>query len=76
MGKTIRVCPKCGSTNIGPGVGVRVISGGMCNDCGHGSVQHEPVNIATFSTLGYATFPEINEEDVEKFRKSLKKIKQ
>lgn len=59
----IKVCPKCGSTKVHPDLAVVSILGQpsnhICKDCG-------------FKSLGIV---EIDERDLEKFRKQLKSLK-
>ena len=55
----MKICPKCGSTNIGippAGMDVRMTFKDYCRDCSN-----------------FGMFPEVAEEDIEDFRKKLKK---
>ena len=58
--KRIKICPKCGSTNI-TFTGIRT-NYDYCKDCGYGKNYH----------LENALFPEIDPENVEDFRKEVK----
>jgi hypothetical protein len=70
--KMVKICSKCGSTNIGPGVGGD-IPGTNCYNCGYGSYQKEQINPSLKALPGYAIFPEIEESKVKSFQNSLKK---
>jgi hypothetical protein len=70
--KLVKICPACGSTNIGPGVGGD-IPGTNCYDCGYGSYQKQPINNDFKVLPGYAVFPEILESEVKFFQAKLKK---
>jgi hypothetical protein len=56
--KFIKICPKCGSTNVSiPGAGMDLkLTQDKCKDCGH---------------IGH--FPEVEESKADYFRKLLKK---
>ncbi len=62
MTKYIKVCPKCGSINLGF-QGYRILNG-FCKDCGYGE-KGPGANTTTF-------FPEVEETKLEQFRKDLK----
>jgi predicted nucleic-acid-binding Zn-ribbon protein len=63
MTKYITVCPKCGSTNISA-QGVYTPSD-YCKDCGYGK--------AHLSSVSNIIFPEIDIEEIENFKKEIKK---
>lgn len=62
--KYVKICPKCGSTNITPYTKSGVIFGenlvDYCKDCYYG-----------YGKSGF--FPEVEESKIEEFRKKLKK---
>lgn len=60
--KLIKICPKCGSTNISSGYNALNHNvKDYCDDCGFNKID---------SVLQY--FPKINECEVENFREKLK----
>ncbi len=64
MNKYAKVCPNCGSTNIG----LWATDAGVwnfCKDCGFGR---------EFSTFG-GSFPEVEVSKIDEFRAELKKAK-
>jgi len=83
MVKYIKVCPKCGSENIGQEMDR--ISRGIdsdkpskweyCKDCGHG-LRGYPARQSDFSresSFSFSkSFPEVREDKLEEFRKELK----
>jgi len=59
------ICPKCGSTNVTKFTGMYskggdITSGWICKDCNYGR---------PYGSL----FPEIEESEIEKFRREIKK---
>ena len=57
--KFTKICPKCGSTDIGippAGLDLKMTQPDYCNNCGN-----------------YGLFPEIDETQVKEFKKKLKK---
>jgi len=61
----IKICPKCGSTNILSGYNALNHNvKDYCNDCGFNNINY----IIQF-------FPKIKEDEVKKFQEELKKYK-
>ena len=63
MNRYVKVCPKCGSTNIGWGDKTRYgATKDICKDCGYGQLDFKLI-----------PFPEVDNKDIKKFKENLKK---
>ena len=67
--KIVRVCPRCGSENIG----ISSVEGSsMCLDCDYNNPQKDVIP-GIFLTQGTSTFLEISEKKANSLRKLMKK---
>ena len=66
MENYIKICPKCGSTNIGSGY-YNSAPHDFCKDCGFGDIKTD--------SIAFTNFPEVKISEIENFRRELKKNK-
>lgn len=70
----VKICPNCGSANIGVRSGVETLPYDFCKDCGFNKDKYLPTYFNR-PTIFFPNFPKIKSLDIEKFRKQIKKKK-